>query len=354
MRSWPMTRLLAGALMLACLAGALPANSEPAPPALEDQLRELKAANEALDHRLDALAKAVDDVAFFVRLGEVAEVDKWRITGPPPANVKNPKAAGATNPVKFYTYTFVPKNRKPGEKLPLLLLPHGGVHADFTTYHAHILKELLAQGYVIVAPEYRGSTGYGQGFYRLIDYGGREVDDCHAAVQWALENFDFLDRGRVGLIGWSHGGLIVLFEAFQHPRDYKCVFAGVPVSDLVQRMGYSDDEYRGLFSAPYHIGKTAEQDLEEYQKRSPAWHVEKLEIPLRIHTNTNDEDVRYVEVQHLIEALKAAGKPFEVKVFQDAPGGHSMDRLDTMLAKDARREIYRFLAKYLNPPHPWK
>jgi len=64
--------------------------------------------------------------------------------------------------------------------------------------------------------------------------------------------------------------------------------------------------------------------------------------------------VRYVEVQHLIEALKAAGRPFEHKVFQDAPGGHSMDRLDTMLAKDARREIYRFLAKYLSPPRPMK
>jgi dipeptidyl aminopeptidase/acylaminoacyl peptidase len=111
---------------------------------------------------------------------------------------------------------------------------------------------------------------------------------------------------------------------------------------------------RGLFSAPYHIGKTAEEDLEAYRKRSPAWHVEELKIPLRIHTNTNDEDVRYVEVQHLIEALKAADKPFEVKVYQDAPGGHSMDRLDTSLAKEGRREIYRFLAKYLNPPRPMK
>lgn len=354
MGSWPMTRLLSGALLLACLAVALPARSEPAPSGLEDQVRELRAANEDLNHRMDELAKAVDDVAFFARLGDVAEVDKWRITGPPPANVKNPQAAGATNPVKFYTYTFVPKNRKAGEKLPLLLLPHGGVHADFTTYHVHILKELLAQGYVVVAPEYRGSTGYGKGFYQQIDYGGREVDDCHAAVKWALENFDFLDRERVGLIGWSHGGLIVLFEAFQYPKDFKCCFAGNPVSDLVQRMGYSDDEYRADFSAPYHIGKTAGQDLAEYQKRSPVWHVDELEIPLRIHTNTNDEDVRYVEVQHLIEALKAAGKPFEYKVYQDAPGGHSMDRLDTMLAKDARREIYRFLAKYLNPPRPWK
>jgi len=74
-------------------------------------------------------------------------------------------------------------------------------------------------------------------------------------------------------------------------------------------------------------------------------HVDELQIPLRIHTNTNDEDVRYVEVQHLIEALKAAGKNFEYEVFQDAPGGHSADRMDTMFAREKRKEIYRFLAK---------
>ncbi len=353
MRPWPLWRALAAVLVLgAC---AVPGAAQEARDAgLEEQVKRLEAANEELNHRLDELAKAVDDVAWFVRMSDVAEVDKWRIAGPPQANVKNPKAAGATNPVRFYTYTFVPKDRKPGQKLPLLMLPHGGVHADFTTYHVHILRELLAQGYVIVAPEYRGSTGYGAGFYRLIDYGGREVDDCQAAAQWALDNFDFVDRGRVGLIGWSHGGLIVLMEAFQHPDVYKCCFAGNPVSDLVQRMGYSDDEYRAEFSAPYHLGKTADQDLKEYQQRSPVWHVEELKIPLRIHTNTNDEDVRYVEVEHLIDALKAAGKKFEYHVFDDAPGGHSMDRMDTKLAQDGRREIYQFLARYLDPPHPAK
>ena len=46
----------------------------------------------------------------------------------------------------------------------MLILPHGGVHADFTTYHAHIMRELMDQGYVVVAPEYRGSTGYGKEF----------------------------------------------------------------------------------------------------------------------------------------------------------------------------------------------
>ncbi len=334
---------------LAAAGSAAAQTAAPADP-VASQIRELREAQQGLEHRLDELAKAIDDIAWFERVGDVAVVDKWRIAGPPDANPSNPTGLGAGNPVKFYTYTFVPKDRKAGEKLPMLILPHGGVHADFTTYHAHIIRELMAQGYVVVAPDYRGSTGYGQGFYELIDYGGREVDDIHAAKEWAVANFDFVDPKRIGLIGWSHGGLIVLMETFAHPTDYACVFAGVPVSDLVQRMGYQGKSYEDEFSAKYHIGKTVNQDIAEYKRRSPVWSVDKLAVPLLIHTNTNDEDVNVVEVEHLIQALKAAGKKFEYKVYQDAPGGHSFDRMDTQLAREARREIYAFLARYLAPP----
>ena len=316
------------------------------------EIESLKRAQEELNHRLDELAKAVDDVAWVERLSDVALVDKWRIAGPPPAHPANPTAAGATNPVKFYVYTFVPRERKEGEKLPAVILPHGGVHADFTTYHVHIVRELIAQGYVVVAPDYRGSTGYGREFYERIDYGGREVDDIHASVRWALENVEFVDAARVGLVGWSHGGLIVLMEAFAHPKEYACVFAGMPVSDLVMRMGYTGGGYEDDFSAPYHIGKTVPEDLAEYKRRSPVWSVDKLATPLLIHTNTNDEDVNVIEVEHLIQALKAADKKFEYKVYQDAPGGHSFDRMDTPAARAARREVWAFIARYLKPPHP--
>ena len=57
------------------------------------------------------------------------------------------------------------------------MLPHGGVHSNFNTAYAHIIKELTAQEYVVIAPDYQGGTGYGQGFYQLIDYGGLEVED---------------------------------------------------------------------------------------------------------------------------------------------------------------------------------
>ncbi|NWG00088.1 MAG: S9 family peptidase [Thermoanaerobaculaceae bacterium] len=347
-------QLVATVVALSLALPGLARASDPPPREGEvaQQLAKLQAAQESLEHRLDELAKAIDDVAWFQRVGDVALVDKWRITGPPDPNPPNPSAPGATNPIKFYTYTFVPRQRPTGSKLPAIVLPHGGVHADFTTYHAHIVRELVEQGYVVIAPDYRGSTGYGEGFYRLIDYGGCEVEDVHAAKEWALATFDFLDRKRIGLVGWSHGGLIVLMEAFAHPKEYACVFAGVPVSDLVMRMGYADQDYLDLYSADYHIGKTVREDIEEYKRRSPVWSVEKLEVPLRIHTTTNDEDVNFIEVEHLIQALKAAGKQFEYEVFKDAPGGHSFDRLDIPTARAARAKIWTFLARYLSPPHP--
>jgi Dipeptidyl aminopeptidases/acylaminoacyl-peptidases len=206
----------------------------------------------------------------------------------------------------------------------------------------------------VVAPEYRGSTGYGEATYENIDYGGLEVEDSQASCEYMLNNYDFVDKSRVGIIGWSHGGLITLMSIFDHPYTYKVAFAGVPVSDLVMRMGYYDDEYRDLYSAKYHIGKTANQDLAEYKRRSPVWNVSKLKTPLLIHTNTADDDVNVIEVEHLIQALSFEKKNFQYEIFKDAPGGHSFDRIDIQNAREIRLKIYKFINGYLNPQRPIK
>ena len=310
--------------------------------------------NTFLQHRLDEVEKKVDDILWFQRVGDVAFVDKVFITGPARANVKNPTAMGVNNPLKFWSYVFIPKNLNPDKKYPLIVLPHGGVHANFDTYHTHIIRELIYQGYIVVSPEYRGSTGYGEGTYNNIDYGGLEVDDSHASCEYMLENYDFVDKSRVGIMGWSHGGLITLMSIFNHPDTYKVAFAGVPVSDLVMRMGYYDNDYRDLYSAPNHIGKTANQNIEEYKRRSPVWSASKLKTPLLIHTNTNDDDVNVVEVEHLIQALTFEKKDFQYEIFKDAPGGHSFDRIDIKNARQIRLKIYKFMNEKLEPQRPIK
>jgi len=309
--------------------------------------------NTTLHHRLDILEKRIDDLLWYERVGDIAHIDKLYMTGPPLWKEKNPNAQGAGNPTKFWSYIFIPKNIDPAKKYPLIVFPHGGVHADFTTYYTHIIRELVAQGYIIVAAEYRGSTGYGMSHYEKIDYGGLETEDVYASRNYMIENYDIVDKKRIGIIGWSHGGLIALFNIFDHPNDYQAAYAGVPVSDLIARMGYKDQDYRNLYEADFHIGESAETNVEEYRKRSPAWNTHKMkDTPLLIHTNTNDADVNVLEVEHLIKSLKADNKKFEYKIYEDIPGGHSFNRTDTKMAQEIRVEIYKFLTPQLNPPSP--
>jgi len=197
----------------------------------------------------DRVLKAVDDLMWHIDLGDIADVDKIAYTSLPPVHIANPRAPGAGNPLIIRAYTFIPKKLDRAKPQPLIVFAHQGIHANEDTRDAHVFRELIEQGYSIFAPDYRGSTGYGRGFYEQIDYGGREVDDVFLGTQWMLENYPFLDPKRVGMMGWSHGGGITLMNIFAHPRTYAVAYAGVPVSDLVMRMGYETDTYRQQYSA---------------------------------------------------------------------------------------------------------
>ncbi len=316
----------------------------------EAKLGRLGAEVQSIQWELGELRKATDDLLWFQRLSDIAEVDKVTYVGPP-----NPKAIetyGIRNerhPMKVHQYVFVPRKLDRTKKHPLLVLPHGGTHADFGTYHVHLVREMVERGYVVVAPDYRGSTGYGKDYYDAADYGGLEIEDVIAGRDWAVEHLPFVDGARCAMVGWSHGGLIALMAVFDHPEKFKAAYAGVPVSDLLARLGYAGDQYkdekviRGLF------GRTATEDVALFRQRSPVWNVQKLKVPLLVHSSTNDRDVNVVEVEHLIGALKAAGKDFQSKIYPDAPGGHSFNRIDTAFAQASRQEIYEFLARHLKP-----
>lgn len=333
-------------VMIVCLAPAVAGEEEGS--SLERRMAELESKLKRASFAVARLTKKVDDLLWFQRTGDLAEIDKvYFPTVPNPRDEETYGIENERHPFKIYAYVFTPRSLDRSRKHPLLILPHGGVHSDFNTYYTHIIRELMEEGYVVVAPEYRGSTGYGKSYYEAIDYGGLEVDDVVAARDWALEAIDYLDARRVGILGWSHGGLIALMAVFDHPEKFQVAYAGVPVSDLVARMGYQTQAYRDLYSAEYHIGETAHENVEEYRRRSPAWNADKLKSPLLIHTNTNDRDVHVLEVEHLIKTLKAADKDFRYRIYDDVPGGHSFNRMDTSLARQSRREIYDFLADHL-------
>jgi len=314
-------------------------------------LSQTRALGETLAHLDAKLSRQLDTLLWFEQLNDVAQVEKVLFTGPPPKGKDGIAPPAGSNEVIVSAFTFMPKKRSHWRKIPLLVLAHGEIHGNVASDDsAHVVRELVQQGYAVVAPDYRGSSGYGADFWHEIDYGGLEIEDVHASRKFMLGRYHAIDARRVGIIGWSHGGLIALLTIFAHPDDYQVCYAGVPVSDLEERLRIRGKGYEELFSAPYHLCKTFAEAPEEYRRRSPAMNASKLKTPLLIHTNTSDEDVTAREVQRLIDALRKEQKDFAYKIYTNAPGGHYFNRLDTVAAGESRMEIWQFLAKYLHPP----
>jgi len=251
-------------------------------------------------------------------------------------------------------YLFAPSDTT--VRRPTILFVHGGVHADFGLSHLEQVRALVREGYVVVAPEYRGSTGYGLRYYAMIDYGGKEVDDVVAARHYLARFAPYADLARLAVMGYSHGGFIALHAVYRHPGLFRVAVAHVPVADLPARMRTHAADYQGLFAAQPAFGGTLEENPRPYVERSPSAHARKLRTPVLVHTADNDEDVFIVENHILRDSMVAAGKDtaglYTYREWHDPPGGHSFGLLDTPEGRESWAETVAFLAKHLAPAPP--
>jgi len=228
-------------------------------------------------------------------------------------------------------YLYQPLQKRGPRGHAALIWVHGGVHGNWAITYLPFVKEAVARGYVVVAPEYRGSTGYGEAHHMAIDYGGKEVDDVMSAHAY-LKTLTHVDSERVGMMGWSHGGYITLMSVFRDQHPFKAAAAIVPVTNLVFRLSYKGPSYQRDFSTQKEVLGLPFEKRDQYIARSPMYSVDKLRVPLLVHVATNDTDVNYVEDQMIVDALRSR-KPdlAETKVYVDpdpgpASGGHTFSR----------------------------
>ena len=228
-------------------------------------------------------------------------------------------------------YLFQPLKKRGPKGHAAMVWVHGGVHGNWGVGMFPFVKEAVERGYVVICPEYRGSTGYGEAHHNAIDYGGYEIDDTMSAVDY-LRTLPHVDQDRLGIMGWSHGGYITLLSVFREKHPFKAAAAMVPVTNLVFRLSYKGPGYQRQFSTQSRIRGLPFEKRSLYIERSPLYHVDKLQVPLLVHVATNDTDVDFVEDQQIVDALRSR-KPdlAETKVYVDpvpgpASGGHTFNR----------------------------
>ena len=262
-------------------------------------------------------------------------------------------------------YIFEPRELREAGGHAALVWIHGGVHGDLDPTYFPFIKEAVERGFVVLAPEYRGSTGYGQAHHEAIDYGGYEVEDCLTAVDYMKTQMPYVDPNRLGIVGWSHGGFIALHSVFRDQTSFRAAAALVPVTNLVFRMAYKGPRYASNFVRQDRIDGPVHERRDVYVERSPLYHVDKLQTPLLVHVADNDQDVNFEEAQQLIHALEYT-KPdlAETRIYRDPPvdqygGGHRFNRrvdrdngyarVDSKAQRDSWNRIWTFLEWHLEP-----
>jgi dipeptidyl aminopeptidase/acylaminoacyl peptidase len=305
----------------------------------ETRARQLYVSNKPEDHarpnfQAQMDAKAKEDARYVPACAKVLECTKITYRS-------------RVGDIDIPAYLFQPLNKRgPGGHAAMIWV-HGGVHGNWSISYFPFVKEAVQRGYVIIAPEYRGSTGYGEAHHMAIDYGGKEVDDVMSAVDY-LKTLPHVDPERLGMMGWSHGGYITLLSVFRDQHPFKAAAAIVPVTNLVFRLSYKGPGYQRDFATQSGIQGLPFEKRALYIERSPLYHVDKLKVPLLVHVATNDTDVDFVEDQQIIDALRSR-KPdlAETKVYVDpdpgpASGGHTFSRrvnTDTLERNDSPAQI---------------
>ena len=232
-----------------------------------------------------------------------------------------------------------------GERAPVIVLVHGGPEGQTRPYFHPLIQYFLQRGYAILAPNVRGSTGYGKAYSHLDDVEKRmdSVADLAFAARWLREQ-PGVDGERLVVFGGSYGGFMVLSALCTYPDLWAAGANIVGISSFVTFLENTSDYRRAHREAEYG---SLDTDREFLESISPINHVDRIEAPLIVIHGANDPRVPLSEAEQLVEALSGRGVSVEFIVFDDE--GHGIAKLKNKLV--AYPAIADFLDRVLGGRH---
>lgn len=215
--------------------------------------------------------------------------------------------------------------------------PHGGPQAAERKQFRAMFQYIIAQGYNIFCPNFRGSTGYGSSFVKLVeqDWGEGPRKDCLAGMDWLFEQ-GISSREKLFVMGGSYGGYMTLLLAGRNPEYFRAAIDIVGVSNLFTFYNSVPEHWKPIMER--WIGDP-ERDRERFIKDSPITYLDSMVNPMLIVQGANDPRVVKEESDQIVEALRAKGRDIEYLVFEDE--GHG-------ITKRANEKIgYRRMVEFL-------
>ena len=240
-------------------------------------------------------------------------------------------------------YLYKPKGLQPGERAPIILSIHGGPEAQERPFYLYdgMYQYLLNRGIGVLAPNIRGSKGYGKSWQKAIyrDWGGGELKDLEHCARY-MQNLDWVDTGRMGVFGGSFGGFASLSCATRLPEYWTVAVDSCGPADLLLFANATLPIWKKRIKG--WVGDPVE-DREMLIERSPITYLDNLRCPILVMQGAEDPRMPKVVSDQLVERLREMGREVEYIVQEDE--GHGSSKSGNRLGE--LHAITRWLERYL-------
>ena len=230
-------------------------------------------------------------------------------------------------------------------KVPALVWVHGGPGGQSRTGYFSLIQYLVNQGYAVLAVNNRGSSGYGKSFYKMDDlnHGDKDLKDCIWGKKW-LQEQDYIDSERIGIIGGSYGGYMVMAALTFAPEEFNVGVNIFGVTNWLRTLKSIPPYWESFRQALYaELGDPTTEDSIRLYNISPLFHAANVTKPLMVLQGANDPRVLQVESDEIVEAVKGNGVPVEYVIFEDE--GHGFIKKENEIK--GYGQVLEFLDQYL-------
>ena len=240
-------------------------------------------------------------------------------------------------------FVYAPYNLPRNGQHPAIVYVHGGPTAQTVNSFNRFVQYVANQGYIVIAPNYRGSTGYGKEFQQanLFDMGGGDLQDVLAAADW-IKQTGYVDPKKLILMGGSYGGYMTMMGVTKAPELWA---AGVPIVPFVNWFTEIQNEDPVLQQSDLATMGDVEKNKARYQDRSPINFVDQIKAPLLLLAGGHDPRCPKTESQQVVDAIKKRGGVVDYKVYENE--GHGFARVENQI--DAYRRVADFLKSHVPP-----